>query len=187
MGLFEFLMILLSVVIGLALSELLTGLAHLLADRDTVKFYWIHSLFQLGIFMALLQQWWESWHWANVETIELSTVLLQLLQPVLLFLIAHLLTPRETAGISLKKYYFRQAPVLWTLIAFGTSVGTFVAPLMRGDEVFELGNVSGTPLILIALVLIFSKREIAHSLLVPTVMILVILDTWLIMPSISFG
>lgn len=187
MGLFEFLMILLSVVIGLALSELLTGLAHLLANRDTVKFYWIHSLFQLGVFMALLQQWWESWHWADVETIEFSDVLLQLFQPVLLFLIAHLLNPQEAAGLDLKNYYFRQSPVLWTLVAIGTIVGTFVAPLMRGDEVFELGNISGTPLILIAFALILSKREMVHSLLVPAVMILVILDTWLIMPSISIG
>lgn len=187
MGLFEFLMILLSVVIGLALSELLTGLAQLLRNRDTVKFYWMHSLFQLGVFMALLQQWWESWHWADVETLELGTVLLQLFQPVVLFLIAHLLTPQEAAGISLKKYYFKQAPVLWALVALGTIVGTIVAPLIRGDAIFELGNVSGTPLILISGTLIVSKREIVHAILGPIVMVLVILDTWLIMPAISAG
>jgi hypothetical protein len=42
MGLFEFLMILLSVIIGLALTELLTGVASLLRVRETVRFYWVH-------------------------------------------------------------------------------------------------------------------------------------------------
>lgn len=187
MGLFEFLMILLSVVIGLALSELLTGLAQLLRNRDTVKFYWMHSLFQLGVFMALLQQWWESWNWADVETLGLGDVLLQLFQPVVLFLIAHLLTPQEAVGVNLKRYYFKQAPVLWALVALGTTVGTIIAPLTRGDDIFQLGNLSGTPLILISIALIFTKREIVHAILGPVVMTLVILDTWLIMPSISAG
>lgn len=185
MGLFEFLMILLSVVIGLALSELLTGLALLLRNRDTVRFYWMHSLFQLGVFMALLQQWWESWHWADVTTIGLGTVLLQLFQPVVLFLIAHLLTPQEATGISLRKYYFKQAPVLWALVALGTVVGTIVAPLIRGGDLFDLGNLAGAPIILISGILIVSKREIVHGILGPVVMTLVILDTWFIMPSIS--
>ena len=187
MALFEFLMLLLSVVIGLALSELLTGLARLLRNRDTVSFYWIHSLFQLGVFMALLQQWWESWSWAGVETLGLGTVLLQLFQPVVLFLIAHLLTPQEAAGISLKNYYFKHAPILWTLVALGATVGTFVAPAIRGDGIFELGNLSGTPLILAAAVLIFSRRELVHSIVAPIILTLVVLDTWLIMPSISAG
>jgi len=185
MGLFEFLMILLSVVIGLALSELLTGLAQLLRNRDTVQFYWMHGAFQLGVFMALLQQWWESWNWANVETLELGTVLLQLFQPVVLFLIAHLLSPQEAAGIDLKKYYFKQAPVLWTLVALGTIVGTIVAPLIRGGDLLGLGNLAGAPLILISCVLIVTRREIVHAILGPVVMILVILDTWVIMPAIS--
>jgi hypothetical protein len=74
MGLFEFLMILLSVIIGLALTELLTGVASLLRVRETVRFYWVHVVLQFGIFFALLQQWWESWDLAEIEVISFGAV-----------------------------------------------------------------------------------------------------------------
>jgi hypothetical protein len=41
MGLFEFLMILVSVVIGLGLTETLSGLGRLLRSRETVRFHWL--------------------------------------------------------------------------------------------------------------------------------------------------
>jgi len=48
-GLFEFLMVLVSVVIGLGLTEILTGAASLIRARDEVRFYWIHVAFQVGV------------------------------------------------------------------------------------------------------------------------------------------
>ena len=56
MGLFEFVMLLVSIIIGLGLTEILTGAANLVRARETVRFYWIHILFQFGVFFALLQQ-----------------------------------------------------------------------------------------------------------------------------------
>ena len=75
MELFEFLMILVSVIIGLALGEVLMGSANLLRERETVRFYWIHVLFQVGVFLALIQQWWESWGLAAVSSISFGAVL----------------------------------------------------------------------------------------------------------------
>ena len=105
MGLFEFLMILMSVVIGLALSEVLTGAAGMLRDRDSIHFYWIHSLFQVGVFIALLQQWWESWDFVDVVELRFLSVLSLLLPAVVLYLIAHLLNPRPMAKADLRDYY----------------------------------------------------------------------------------
>ena len=78
MGLFEFLMVLVSVVIGLGITEILTGWANLLRARDEIRFYWIHVLFQLGVFFALLQQWWEFWDMAGVGELTFIAVLIVL-------------------------------------------------------------------------------------------------------------
>ena len=56
LGLFEFLMVLVSVVIGLGLTEILSGAANLLRARASVRFHWFHVLFQFGVFFALLQE-----------------------------------------------------------------------------------------------------------------------------------
>lgn len=185
MGLFEFLMILMSVVIGLAITEVLTGAANLLRARLSVQFHWLHVLFQVGVFFALLQQWWESWNYVSVGEISFGLVLSILFPSLMLFLIAHLLYPRPAEGAKLGEYYYEQAPVLWSLVLLGTFEGTFLAPFVRGDPVLEPANLSGIPMVAICLVLVFSRNRWAHSILAPLVMTLVILDTWLVTPTIS--
>ncbi len=185
MGLFEFLMILISVVVGLALSELLTGVANLLRVRETIKFYWIHVLFQIGIFFALLQRWWESWELVDLGVISFGAVLSLLFPPIMLFLIAHLLYPRPAANADLEAYYYKQAPVLWGFVVLGTIVGTFDGTILENEPVLTAGNISGFPVMAICLALIVSKNRLAHSLLVPLTVLMVVLDTWLVNPAIS--
>ena len=187
MGLFEFLMVLVSVVIGLGLTEILTGGANLLRARESVRFHWIHVLFQFGIFFALLQQWWESWDWVGLEEISFLAVLTLLASPVFLYLIAHLLFPSPVENADLKSYYYRQAPLLWGLVAAGTIVGNLFRPLAWGHPVFDPSNLSGIPTVAICVVLAASRNSRAHSILAPILILLLILDTLLSGSVISVG
>ena len=185
MGLFEFLMILVSVIIGLAMSEILVGVANLLRERSTVRFHWLHLLFQAGVFFALIQQWWESWNLSSVSSVRFTEVLLLLLSPVALFLLAHLLYPRPVANANLEAYYYRQASILWSLVLAGTVLGSIITPLLRGDPLLEASNWPSLPVIGISVVLLLTKKPLVHMVLAPAVMLSVVLDTWLINPAIS--
>jgi len=187
MGLFEFLMVLVSVVIGLGITEILTGWANLLRDRDKVRFYWIHVLFQLGVFFALLQQWWEFWDMEGMGEISFFAVVAVLVDPIILFLIAHLLFPTRAEGAELEEYYYRQSPLLWGLVIAGTLEGTFVQPVVFGNPVLHPTNLSGIPMVVFCLILVFSKRRRVHAVLVPTILLMVLLDTILANPAISTG
>jgi hypothetical protein len=187
MGLFEFLMVLISVVIGLGLTEILAGIAKLLRAREEVRFYWIHVLFQCGVFFALLQQWWEFWDMEGLGEISFLAVLSILAPPIFLFLIANLLYPAQAEGSDLEEYYYRQAPLLWGLVIAGTLVGTFLQPLVAGDPVFHPANISGIPMLVICFVLAVSRNRRVHSILGPIVILMVLLDTILVNPAISAG
>jgi hypothetical protein len=187
MGLFEFVMVLLSVVIGLGLTEILTGAANLLRARETVRFYWVHVLVQFGVFFALLQQWWESWRWHGVGEVSLLAVMTLLASPVFLFVVAHLLYPPPSESSDLRGYYYRQAPLFWGLVAADTFGGTFIRPFVLGFTVFNSGNLSGIPTLAACLALAVSKNPRIHSVLVPLIVIMVILDTLLANPAISTG
>lgn len=187
MGLFEFLMVLASVVIGLGITEILTGWANLLRARAEVRFYWIHVLFQIGVFFALLQQWWELWDHEGVEEISFIAVLVVLAPSIILFLIAHLLFPARAEEADLEEYYFRHAPLLWGLVTLGTIAGTFVPPLVFGYPVFHMANITGIPMLALCTVLAVSKNRRAHSILAPLIMLMVFLDTVLANPAISSG
>jgi hypothetical protein len=185
MALFEFLMIMISIVIGLALSEMLTGLGRLVRERDTVQFYWIHLLFQFGLFFGLLQQWWESWDLVDIGTIGFPSALLLLFPSIILYLIAHLLYPRTAPGADLQEYYFKQSPILWGLVVVGTLEGTFFQPVFENEPILSWTNISGFPMTAICVTLALTKRRWVHSILGPLVILLVIADTWLVNPTIS--
>ena len=187
MGLFEFLMVLVSVVIGLGITEILTGWANLLRARDGVRFYWIHVAFQFGVFFALLQQWWEFWDLAGVGEISFVAVLTVLTPPIFLFLIAHLLFPVRSEDVDLEEYYYRHAPLLWGLVIVGTLQGTFVHPLVFDYPVFHLANISGIPMMALCVFLAVSKNRRVHAVLGPIVFLTVVLDTVLANPAISTG
>ncbi len=59
MSLFEFLMVLASLIAGLRLTEVLKGSARMIRSRDSLNIYWAHIILIFLIFIALLQQWWE--------------------------------------------------------------------------------------------------------------------------------
>ncbi|MFO8174935.1 MAG: hypothetical protein ACQET1_07010 [Gemmatimonadota bacterium] len=179
MGLFEFLMILVSVVIGLGLTETLSGLGRLLRSRETVRFHWLHALFQFGVFFALLQQWWESWEWVGLEEISFLAVLALLAQPVVLYLIAYLLYPASAENTDLEAYYYRHAPLLWGLVLAGTLVGNVIRPLVWGSPVLDLSNLSGVPTAAICLVLAVTRVRRAHSILAPLLILILLADTLL--------
>ena len=187
MGLFEFLMILVSVVIGLGLTEILTGWANLLRARRQVRFYWVHVLLQGGVFFALLQQWWEFWEMEGLGEISFLAVLVILAAPILLFLIAHLLFPTEAQGADLEEYYYDHSSLLWTLVVVGTLEGTFLEPLVFGYSLIHPANLSGIPMVAFSIVLAASKNRRAHSFLVPIIIVTVLLDTILATPVISAG
>ena len=187
MGLFEFLMVLVSVVIGLGLTEILTGAANLLRARASVRFHWFHVLFQIGVFFALLQQWWEFWDMEGMGAISFFAVLAVLGPPVFLFLIANLLYPGSPEGVDLETYYYDQAPLLWGLVIAGTVFGTFVQPPIFGERIFHPANLSGIPMIILCGVLAISKRRRVHAVLGPIIIVMVLLDTILANPAISTG
>jgi hypothetical protein len=177
MQLFEFLMVLISIIIGLGVTEVLSGAAGLIRAREAVQWYWIQVVLQIAIFLALHQAWWESWERRLLPEITYGQSLTLLLGPVILFLIAHLLYPDPARGADLRSYYYRQAPVIWGLAALGTLIGTFVVPLSFRLDVLHPSNLSGLATAPMMVVLAVSKRPWIHGLLAPVVLLALVLDT----------
>ena len=185
MELFEFLMILISIIIGLGVAEVLSGAARLLRSRDSVRFYWIHVLFQVGIFLALLQVWWESWDLRLLPEITYLQTCMLLLGLIVLFLIAYLLFPDPVPSADLKAYYYRQAPLLWGFVAAGTVTGTFLKPLSFHMDVLQIDNISGLLTIPLAIVLASSGKNRVHAVLASVILGVLILDT--VLPRLIAG
>ena len=58
MGMFDYVMVLASVIIGLGVTQLLTGVAAMVQHPDRAKIYWVHLLWVAATFLRAIFWWW---------------------------------------------------------------------------------------------------------------------------------
>ena len=180
MSIFEFLMVLVSLIVGLGIAEVLTGVTRIIRERDTTSPYWIHSLFIVIVFVALLQQWWEIWGVRDVEVWTFPGLLLMLGGPIGLFIIANLIFPEPVRGTDFKDYYFvKIKPVIWIAV-ISVALSVSFRPLVLGNELFALDNVSSFVIMAIFVSLNFIKKEWYHGTMVLSVFLAILADVLLV-------
>ncbi len=176
MSLFEFLMVLVSLIIGLGIAELLSGVAKTIRHRQTLKPYWIHSTFVLIIFLALLQQWWEIWSIRDTPVWTFPGLVMMLAGPIGLFLLAHLVFPENIEGEDIRTFYFeKMGPTLWIAVAT-VLVSVLFRPLIIGSELLVVDNLSSLLLMIIFTAMAKIKNPIFHSCMVILVLVGLLAD-----------
>jgi hypothetical protein len=60
--------VLISVVLGLALTHLLRGLSKLIQMRHSVKLYWMHIVWTINILLYVLGLWWGMYGWNKLQS-----------------------------------------------------------------------------------------------------------------------
>jgi hypothetical protein len=118
---FEYLSAFISILLGLGITQLITGVADLFVRNSRPSFYWLHSMWVVLVFFLHIQEWWSLYELRN-EVWSLPGFLFQLLYPITLFLLARLLFPygMETSGEpkSLRVFYFEHYRTFFFLISF---------------------------------------------------------------------
>jgi len=173
-------MVLISIIIGLSIAEVLTAIADTLTKKNGQQFSWLHLVISLGIFIILLQIWWESWELQEISKWTFPHLLLFISIPVLLFIISRILNPgREYSG-NLDSYYFDNAAKFWFILGAGVIIGNTFRTIIYGSELFIMDNFSAIPILIICVTLGISKNKIIHKILVPVMVTIILLDVLLI-------
>ncbi len=93
MSLFEYLGLLISVVMGLGITHLLTGVSKVIQHRDTVRIYWVHIVWTANILLYIVVIWWGLFWWSKLPEWSFFEFLFVTLYAITLFLLAALLYP----------------------------------------------------------------------------------------------
>ena len=96
MSLFEFLSVMVSIVLGFSLASMLTGVSRLVRYPDGVRFYLPFGIWLLNLLLHFLL-WWSFWDIRDVEW-NYARFLLTILQPLSIFLVTTILIPVETGS-----------------------------------------------------------------------------------------
>ncbi len=164
---FEYVTILISIVVGLGITEVLSGIADLIKQSKRVKIYWPHLLWVLFVLLLLVQEWWVTYELKSFEPWRLPTFLFIMLYPTNLFVLARLLYPKMTKSkkINLKKFYYENYRKLFLLLSMSALLSAAYNLI-----ILDLGIVDQLLQILLAItfaiILIFKfSQEWVHKML----------------------
>ncbi len=108
MGLFEYLGVLISVVMGLGITHLLTGTSKVIQCRDTVRVYWVHVMWTANILLYILVIWWGMFWWSSLAEWNFFQFLFVTLYSIVLFLMAAMLYPWDISrDFDFEEYFYK--------------------------------------------------------------------------------
>ena len=162
---FNYLAVLISIILGLGITQLLSGLGRWIEQRSAFRAYGPAMAWAGVILLIHIQTWWSMFglrHHTDWTFLQFCVVLLQ---PIVLYLLATVALPGAASSeIDLRSNYFAQKNWFFTflLLLLGISVvkdvtlnGTLPDPMNLGFHAI---------LFLVSLLAIATKNEIYHRL-----------------------
>jgi hypothetical protein len=115
---FGYLSVLISIVLGIGIAQLLTGIGRAIEARDRVRGYWPTFVWAGFLLLVHVQTWWVMYGLRAYRGWTFGAFLAVLVQPSLLYLVSALVLPHDVGrddGVDLRAHYYRQAPWLFGL------------------------------------------------------------------------
>jgi hypothetical protein len=166
---YNYLAVLISIILGLGITQLLTGLGRLVHARRRVVFYaptiaWIAILLLLHV-----QMWWAMFGLRYHEDWRFIEFVLVLMQPSLLYLMSALMLPSfpDAGTIDLRANYFEQSRWYYGLVLL-TLIVSVVKDVVIDGRLPEPANLGAHVVFFVLGVIAFmTKRPKFHAWLVP--------------------
>jgi hypothetical protein len=135
---FGYLAVILSIILGLSVTQLLQGLSQVINRRDRVRIYWPAIGWALLLLVIDVQAWWAMFGYRNRHAWTFLQFAVLLLETIVLYLLAALAlpTPFGEETVDLRANYFRHAR--WF---FGSFVTVLLVSLMK--NVVMTGSLQG--------------------------------------------
>jgi hypothetical protein len=185
---FEYVSVFISVILGLGITQALTGIADLIHQSKRVKVYWPHLIWIVLVIIMHVQEWWVTFDLRELSTWRLPTFLFVMLYPITLFILARLLFPlgMQDEVIDLKVFYFENYRRIFLFSAFLALLATLDSLFIRHDSWIDQ-----LPKIAIMFLLTFvswtkSVRPLLHQLIALVLLLFLVIsivlawDVWLV-------
>lgn len=173
---FSHLSVLITIILGLGIAQLVTGLGRLIVLRGRINHYWPTVAWIILLLVFYILTWWTMFLLRNYQGWNFLAFLVLLLQPIVLYFLTALMLSGFTAGespVNLKEHYHANARWFFSLFVlfFGASLLKDLALYGRLPETVNLAS-HGIFMVL-CLAAIATRREWFHKLLILISLVLI--------------
>jgi hypothetical protein len=140
-GAYEHVVVVMSIVLGLAVTQLLKGAAQLYRARARVRTYWLHWAWTglLTVFSLLL--WWTYWDYRSITEWDFLRFILYLSPTVTFYFLSAIAFPDPADEVvDLREYFYANRRGFFGAFATYAVLAGFTAMLVRGVPVRDPSN-----------------------------------------------
>ena len=136
MHMFEYVIVLISIVIGLALTHLMQGIAALIQNHRRTRIWWVNLVWAAYMFLSILFWWWWEFQLQTIKAWTFAIYLFVISYALYLYLICAVLFPRNPEGYDSYKDYFLARRSWFFGLLIGWSVIDVVDTWVKGPDYF---------------------------------------------------
>jgi hypothetical protein len=162
---FEYLSVLVSIVVALGISEVTVAWARVLQQKVTTRIYWLHGFWSIFSLFLMIQFWWGFWRYRTVENWTLMSLIIVLTVVVTLSLCALMLVPRvrPDTHFDSRSTYFDNAAKFFILGGSFIFLVGFMDVAILGSPVLHLENIFRGAGVIVALGMATTQSEKIHT------------------------
>lgn len=172
---FAYLSVLLSIVLGLAIAEILQAWAGLLRGRARVRFYLPPIIWSAIFLLLIVQFWWVSFGLASRADWNFASFCTVFGQTVAIYVASALVLPQSEGDhpVDLRAHYYREVPPLFGLGLVFSAIG-FVKDWLLHERLVPLRLGVSFLFIILMVVLLAVRKPRVHEAAAPIVAVLMI-------------
>jgi hypothetical protein len=189
MEMFNYVMVLASVIIGLGITHLLQGVSDIVQHPRREKIYWIHLLWVAATFLRAIFWWWFEFRLSKTAEWTFTLYIFVLAYAVLIYLWCSLLFPRDLAGYDgFKAYFYSRRRWFFGLGLAGQAIDV-VDTLLKGlDHFRSLGPsypIAMASLSLLFLIAMRTRSERFHGAFAIVSVLYLIAYPWVVFDTLA--
>jgi hypothetical protein len=169
MTLSEYILVLISIVVGLGMTHLLSGAAEIVQHAKTVRPYWIHTAWMVNLFITIVHFWWWEFRLVRITTWTFVPYAFVVCYAVLYYLLVALLVPQRGETDDIREHYYSHRKWFFGTMAL-MQVVDFGDTLVKGMTYFRaLGleyPIRNIAIIVLSLIAIRTRSPKFHGALV---------------------
>jgi hypothetical protein len=189
MEMFNYVMVLAGVIIGLGITHLLQGIASIVQQRGREKLYWVHLLWVAATFFRAIFWWWFEFRLSKTAEWTFTLYVFDLAYAFVIYLWCAFLFPRDLGGYDGFKDYFYARRGWFFGLGLAAQAIDVVDTLSKGLNHFRsLGPLYPTSIVGLSLLFLIAARtrnERYHGVLAIFAVLYLIVYPWVFFDTVS--
>lgn len=166
MDLFEFILIITSVIYALAVAQILAGISRIAQSATRIRIYVPHAVWVFNLFIFIFLIWWASWEFRDNQW-TFPQYAYMLIAPTLLFFACSLLVPQQLSGdeFNMEEHFFRIRRPLFVSYFFAALAASLDGNFLADEPVWHEGRYSHFTILGLAIWGYVSSNRNAHKII----------------------